>query len=156
MKRHPQWEQRLNETVARYRSKPYDPSHHDCLLWPANVAKAVTGKDPGSGHLGKYKSHAGGYAYLRKTFGVDSPAALLDTLFPEKPVGFAGRGDIVLCRVDQLAGSSDEAPIPGEVPGLCLGAFALVAAADGLQRVPRGDRWLKAWAVGDYHSGEAP
>lgn len=154
MIRHPQWEARLHEFVAASMNKPYAYGEHDCLLFAAGVAKAVTGKDHARGHRGKYKSFASAATYLKKAFGADSPEALLDTLFPEKKVGFAGEGDLVLCRVDAIAGADGE-PVPGEVPGLCLGAFAVVAGEHGLERVPRGERWLKAWAVGNHHSGDA-
>jgi hypothetical protein len=151
--RHPQWEQRLHEFVLANIARPYVWSQHDCLIFAANVAKAVIGKDFAKGHRGKYKSHASAYSYLRKAFGVKSPEALLDTLFPRKAVGFAGIGDLVLCRVD-LAEGADGAPTVADLPGLCMGAFALIAGETGLIKVPRGDRWLKAWAVGEHHSGE--
>lgn len=151
--RHPQWEQRLHEFVLANIARPYVWGEHDCLMLAANAAKAITGKDFAKGHRSKYKSHASAYSYLRKAFGVSSPEALLDTLFPRKAVGFAGIGDLVLCHVD-LAEGADSAPIPADVPGLCMGGFALVAGERGLERIPRGDRWLKAWAVGEHHSGE--
>lgn len=146
--RHPQWPDRLSAFIAEQRTRPYEFGRNDCVLFPANAVKTVTGKDYARGHRGKYNSLVSAYAYLRKTFGVDSPAALIDTLLPEKIVGFAQRGDIVLCRVDVLANGQ-----PGEVPGLCMGTFAFVAGEHGLERVPR-TRWLKAWSVGGHHSGE--
>jgi hypothetical protein len=150
MERHPQWEARLHGLVSENLNRPYAWGEWDCLMLSADVAKAVTGKDHARGHRGKYKSHASAYSYLKRTFGVMSPEALLDKLFPQKNVGFAQRGDLVLCRVDKMG---DELA-PGDVPGVCLGAFALVAGEDGLRRIPRGERWLKAWAVGEHHSGE--
>jgi hypothetical protein len=153
MSRHPQWEQRLHEYVTANLSRPYAWSQHDCLMLAANAAKAVTGKDHAREHRGKYKSHASAYSYLRRTFNVSSPAELLDTLFPLKKVGFAGVGDLVLCHVD-VAEGEDGATMPTDLVGLCMGAFALVAGEEGLLQVPRGDRWLKAWAVGEHHSGD--
>jgi hypothetical protein len=139
-KRHPQWETRLVEFIAAVRDKPYEYGQHDCLLFAANVAKAVTGKDHGRGHRGKYNSAASASRYLR-SLGHDNPESLLDSLFDEKPVGFAGRGDIVL--------ASDG------IPAVCMGAFALSVGQEGnrhgLVGVPRSD-WIKAWAVGDHHS----
>jgi hypothetical protein len=156
MQRHPQWEARLHKALSAMVAKPYAWGEHDCLMLCAEVAKAVTGKDHARGHRGKYKSHASAYAYLNRKFGVESPEALLDSLFPKKKVGFAGVSDLVLCRVDALAGAGGE-PVPGDVPGVVVGPgdVAMVAGENGLERVPRGDRWLKAWAVGDHHSGDA-
>jgi hypothetical protein len=143
MSRHPQWESRLSALVAKRMNAPYVPSRHDCLLWPADVAKAVTGTDHARGHRGKYKSTATGYRYLREKLGHDTPESLLDSLFDEKPVGFAGRGDLVLAE--------------DGIPAVCMGAFALSVGQEGnhegLVRVPR-EQWIKAWAVGEHHSGE--
>lgn len=130
----PAWEARLAAFVADNLRRPYRYGSFDCLLMPAAAVRAVTGKDHGRGHRGKYKNAAGAARYLRG-LGFASPEELLDRLFDEKPVGFAQRGDLVLCRTDS-----------GDNPGVCLGGFALAAGADGLIRVPR-DRWLKAWAV---------
>lgn len=151
----PDWDQRLAALVERNRSRPYAYGSHDCLLWAAAVVKAVTGKDHGRGHRGKYKSAAGAARHLRK-LGFDSPEALLDSLFDRKPAGFAQRGDLVT--------ASDG------IPAVCMGAVALSVGQDrlttspassgspgagvaGLVPVPR-EQWVKAWAVGDHHSGK--
>lgn len=143
--RHPLWEQRLHDLIVKRFRQPYTPSQFDCLIWPADAVKAVTGKDFARGHRGKYKSVAGGYRHLQG-MGFKSPEALLDSLFEEKAVGFAGRGDLALCKTPT-----------GNNPGVVIGDDALVVGEDdtneGLVRVPRKD-WLKAWAVGDHHSGD--
>lgn len=141
MHRHPQWEARLNALVARDMARPYAYGRHDCLLWAAAAAKAVTGKDYGRGHRGKYASAAGAARYLRR-LGHETPESYLDSLFPEKLPGFAQRGDLVLA--------------PDGIPALCMGDHALSVAEGnaGLARVPRGE-WVKAWAVGEHHSGAA-
>lgn len=138
--RHPLWEQRLVGLIEKSRERPYAYGRHDCLLWPAAAVKAVTGKDHGRGHRGKYRSAASASRYLR-SLGFDSPEQFLDSLFDEKPIGFAQRGDLVL--------GSDG------IPGVCIGDVALSVGdgSAGLVRVPRA-QWVKAWAVGDHHSGE--
>lgn len=135
--RHPQWEQRLLDLVAAAVARPYAYSHWDCLLMPAAMVRAVTGKDFGRGHRGKYRSAASASRYLRK-LGFDSPEAMLDSLFPQKPIGFAQRGDLVLAA--------------DGVPGVCMGDFALSVGEGeaGMVRVPRAD-WIKAWAIGEQH-----
>lgn len=147
MDRHPHWEQRLATLIEQNRSYTY--GSHDCMLWAAAAVKAVTGKDPGRGHRGKYKSAIAAARYLRN-LGFDSPEALLDSLFDRKPVGFAQRGDLV------MAGDG--------IPAVCMGAVAFSVGQDPstssgqarewLVPVPR-EQWVKAWAVGDHHSGEA-
>jgi hypothetical protein len=144
MKRRRDWEQRLHAIIVAKRDLPHEFGKHDCLLWTADAVKAVTGKDFGKGHRSKYKSLASAYRHLQE-MGFDSPEALLDSLFPVKPIGFAGRGDIALCRTPT-----------GDNPGVVIGSDALVVGEQGetvgLVRVARKD-WLKAWGVGDhFHS----
>lgn len=140
MNRHAQWEPRLVALVQKHMATPYHWGEHDCLLFAAEVVKAITGKDLGRKHRGKYDSFASAYAYL-KSIGHASPEAMLDSLFDVKPVGFAQRGDLVM-EADGI-------------PMLCMGAFALSVGqegnTEGLVRVPR-ERWVKAWAVGEHHS----
>ena len=138
--RHPKWEQRLTTLVEKMRRRPYAFGQHDCILFPLNAVKAVTGHDAGRGHRGKYKSAASAVRYL-KSLGFDSPEAALDSILDEKPIGFAQRGDIILAA--------------DGIPAVCMGDFALsVGEGDaGLVRVPR-EQWVKAWAVGDHHSGK--
>lgn len=138
--RHPNWEQRLSAFVSKSFERPHEYGGHDCLLFPAGAVKAVTGKDFGRGHRGKYRSPASAVRHL-KSMGFTSPEALLDSLFEERPVSFAQRGDLVL--------------VPGDggwdFPGVCYGDTALVIAdiegREGLFESPRHE-WLKAWAVG--------
>lgn len=136
--RGPGWEQRLTALISGNRERPHEFGQWDCLLWPAAAVKAVTGRDFGRGHRGKYRSLASAYQHLQK-MGFDSPEALLDSLFKEKPVGFAQRGDLALCST-----------LSGEQPGIVMGDYALIAGEQedvtGLIRVPRA-WWLKAWAV---------
>lgn len=132
--RHPLWAQRLSAVLEKNARRPYAYGQWDCLLFPAAVVKAVTGKDYGRGHRGKYKSAASASRYLR-SLGHDTPESYLDSLFPEKPVGFAQRGDLVL---------ADDG-----VPAACMGAYALSVGEGeaGMVRVPR-SQWVKAWRVG--------
>lgn len=151
MSRHPRWEQRLHTLIVKKRTLAHDYGAHDCLIWCGLAVKAITGDDIVTKHLGKYDSHAKAYRYLKR-LGHESPAAYLDSLFDEKPVSFAGRGDLVLVAIPE-----ELAPGVGELPAVVIGADALAIVADaadheGLARFPR-PMWLKAWAVGEHHSG---
>ena len=130
------WDSRLSALVTEKRKAPHAFGSWDCLLWPAAAVKAVTGKDFGRGHRGKYKSLASAYRHLQD-MGFASPEALLDSLFGQKPVGFAQKGDLVL--------ASDG------IPAVCFGAFALSVGREGERegsvKVQRSD-WVKAWRVG--------
>jgi hypothetical protein len=140
MSRHAQWDARLVALVAKHRDSPYAWGTHDCMTFAADVAKAVTGKDHAKGHRGKYKSHASAMVYLQR-LGADTPEDYLDLLFDEKPVGFAGRGDLVMAA--------------DGIPMVCMGSFALSVGSEGnregLVQVPRAE-WVKAWAIGEHFS----
>ena len=136
MTRRADWEDRLHAFLGPITDKPHNYGSHDCLLFVAGAIEAVTGVDHAKGHRGKYKSMAGASRHLR-SIGFDKPEAMLDSLFDEKPVGFAQRGDIVLT--------------PDGIPGLCIGSTALVVGMiedgpEGLIHVPRA-LWSKAWTV---------
>jgi hypothetical protein len=56
MNRHPQWEARLHALIEKSIARPYEWGRWDCLMFAAEAAKAITGKDHARGHRGKYKS----------------------------------------------------------------------------------------------------
>jgi hypothetical protein len=140
MSRRPDWEDRLVGFLAKALVRPYKPGDFDCLLFPAGSVKAVTGHDHGRGHRGKYSTPEGAARYLRK-LGAATPEEYLDTLFPERPIGFTMRGDLVLVDIEGQ-----------RYPGVCIGSDALVIAAtegggaDHLHRIPR-ELWIRAWAI---------
>ena len=134
MTRHPQWEQRLHDYLAAAFDEKHAYGKHDCVIHCLNAIRAVTGKDLGRPHRGKYSTRVGAALHLKK-IGIADLEGFFDALLPEKPIGYAQRGDIILDR--------------DGIPAVCVGEFALVAAenVDGLQRVPA-TQWVKAWAVG--------
>lgn len=140
MRRLSDWGPRLGAIVRENAARPHEYGRWDCLLWPAAAVEAIIGRDFGRGHRGKYDSLAKAYRHLQD-MGFASAEALLDSLFDERPVGFARRGDLALCRTPS-----------GNNPGVVIGSDALVVGeqgeAVGLVRVPRRD-WAKAWAVGE-------
>lgn len=143
--RRPDWEPRLLAYLEKVRDKPHVYGKHDCMLFVADVVKSQTGKDPAWGHRGKYTTRLGSAKYL-KTLGFNSPEAMLDSLFEEKPIGFAQRGDIALCALPD----PDNPEVIIGIPGVCFGSDALIVGqhgeSEGLVRIPR-VVWLKAWAV---------
>lgn len=134
----PDWDIRLTEFVRDNYHRPYSfEDNWDCLLFCAASVEAVTGRDFGKKHRGKYKSVATAHVYLTSKLGFSSPEALLDSLFPVKPIGYAQRGDLLLA-VDGI-------------PSLCMGSFGLSVGQQeqfqGLVRVPR-IAWVKCWGIG--------
>lgn len=133
------WETRFNDVIARNSSRSHRYGQWDCLLFVAEVVKAITGKDYGRGHRGKYDSALGAAKHL-KQHKADSPERYLDNLFPEKPIGFAQRGDVALVELEGQ-----------RLPGIVMGDDAAVVGEnieghEGLFRVPRA-YWVKAWAI---------
>lgn len=134
------WERRLQDYFASVHDAPHRYGSNDCILHCAGAVEAVTGEDRAADHRGKYETSLGAIKHL-KGMGFDSPAALVDSMFDEIPIGFAQRGDIVL--------------VPGDggwdIPAVCDGGIALVVGEDetrsGLFRIPR-EEWLKAWKIG--------
>jgi hypothetical protein len=136
----PDWPERLHELVTANFARPHEFGQWDCLLFPGAVVTALLGDDVADEHVGRYRSFSSAYAYLA-SLGFTSAEGLIDSLLDEKPIGFAGTGDLVL---------ADDG-----IPGLCMGDFALSVGEGeaGMVRVPRA-QWVKAWAVGDHHSGD--
>lgn len=157
--RHPRWEDRLHAYVEKAFHKPHVYGRHDCLLFAAEWVRAVTGHDFGRGHRGKYKSPASASVYLRG-LGFSDPEAMLDALFEQKPTAFAQRGDLVLIPSVLVPGLPEGWPVPAGV----FGDYALTVGIgpdtltnqgqrDGLHKIPRA-MWLKAYAIGEHHSGK--
>jgi len=131
------WEDRLSAFLAKVYDRPYAPGEHDCMIFAGRCVETVTGQDLASPHLGKYRTEARAFVYLR-SIGFDSCEAWWDANLPARPTSHARRGDIVM-RADGT-------------PCVCMGDFAVMVGTDGerdgLFRVPR-DEWLKAWTVGE-------
>ena len=100
----------------------------------------MTGTDFAAAYRGKYRSVAGSIRALKR-HGKGTLEATIDALFPERPIAFARRGDLVM-----MAGSL----------GVCIGHDALFVmetsrldigtVSEGLERAERAF-WDKAWAV---------
>ena len=129
------WEARLAAYLTEAATRPHAYGEHDCLLHVASAVEAVTGVDHGAEHRGRYSTEEEAKAYLR-SLGFRMAKTLLDSLFTEKPVARAGRGDIVIDAEG--------------IPGICIGGDALMVGAEpgreGFVRVPRA-QWVRAWAV---------
>jgi hypothetical protein len=132
MKRKPDWETPLADYLLAARERAYSYGTHDCLLHCASAVEAMTGEDLGAPHRGRYRTEADAARHLRR-HGARTPEAFLDARFPEVPVAFARRGDIVLA---------------GGVPGICVGHDAVFAGENGLIHNSR-ETWTKAWRVGE-------
>lgn len=90
MTRHPR--QAIRHQYEAEKAEPFAWGRHDCLLWCANCAKAITGQDPAAHLRGRYKTAAGA-ARVMKTEGWRDLADVAASMFSEIPVASAQSGD---------------------------------------------------------------
>lgn len=142
MNRLTDWEERLATFVADNRERPFAWGQWDCILMACAAVEAMTGVDPAAEYRGRYSDREGAALALRE-LGKGTLVKTIASVFPERPIGKAQRGDIVLFR-----GSA----------GIAMGAYGLFVGEEtladavatpqrvGLVSIPRG-LWEKAWAV---------
>lgn len=142
MARLPDWERRLGAYIASVRDRPMEWGAHDCILHGCSAAEATTGHDAAAEYRGRYSDREGATKILRE-LGKGTLLKTVDSQFKRKPVGMAGRGDLVW--------------FDGSV-GVCMGAQALfvgeerladkagLVMREGLIAVPRA-LWSKAWTA---------
>lgn len=136
MNRRSDWEQRLAEYLANCEGAAFIWGEKDCALFAADAVIAMTDTDPAAAFRGRY-STATGSARALKRYGAGTLEETISALFPDRPIGFARRGDLVMHD--------------GAV-GVCIGADAVFIGRedqrDGLVRVARTE-WTRAWGVGE-------
>lgn len=132
------WEQALSEYLAAAEGLRFDygGAEHTtvCAFHAADAVLAMTGIDYAAPFRGKFTTAAGAARALRR-YGAGTLEATIDSLFAEKPIGFAQRGDLVM-QDDRV--------------GICIGADAVFIGQEGeregLIRIARAE-WRKAWSV---------
>ena len=93
--RHPKWPERLADFIEARRDVPFEWAKNDCLMFAADAVVVMTGSDPAAAHRDQYadtKSAANRIAFAGGMRGLMS--------LPEKQIGMAQRGDVVLAEVD--------------------------------------------------------
>jgi hypothetical protein len=122
------WEARLNDYISSKRGEAFAWGENDCCTFSAGAVEALTGVDPMTEYRGKYDTALGS----ARALGGKTLEEVLDEKFPEAPIGFAQRGDLVLMD---------------DCVGVVAGDYAWFVSDVGLERVKRG-LWDKAWKVG--------
>jgi hypothetical protein len=122
------WEARLSEYIASKRNVTFEWGVDDCCTFSAGAVEALTDVDPMPEYRGQYDTALGS----ARALGGKKLEEVLDEKFPEVPIGFAQRGDLVLMD---------------ECVGVVAGDYAWFVSDVGLERVKRG-LWDKAWKVG--------
>jgi hypothetical protein len=130
MTRRSTWEADLAAYIAEHDGAPVVWGERDCCLWSAGAAAVQTGIDNAAAFRGQYSTEIGAAKALRR-IGAGCIESTFDSFYPERPLAFARRGDLVF---------------NGEAVGVCVGTVALFLSDDGYSHVPRG-QWVKVWAV---------
>ena len=123
------WEVRLNEYLAAVDVPSMGAA--PCARFVSGAVAAQVDRDIHAPFEGKYTTAIGAAKALVK-YGAGTLEATFDSLFDERPIGFAQRGDVVF---------------DGDAVGVCIGAAALFIDGDKLVQIGRAN-WVKAWSVG--------
>ena len=120
--KHPDWHNRLIAVIRAAEKRPFLWGEHDCCLFAADCAEAMTGENFADGWRGTYDSETGAKKALLR--GGGSLEKVLAKYLDEVPVKMAQRGDIA---VVENAGTRCAGVIygvavwvPGEAGLVCL------------------------------------
>ncbi|WP_320746055.1 DUF6950 family protein [Enterobacter roggenkampii] len=120
--KHPDWHNRLIAVIRAAEKRPFLWGEHDCCLFAADCAEAMTGDNFADGWRGTYDSETGAKKAL--LLGGGSLEKVLAKYLDEVPVKMAQRGDIA---VVENAGTRCAGVIyggavwvPGETGLVCL------------------------------------
>ena len=127
------WQIFYGQITEAYQHKPFKWGEHDCILWAANVVRALTGEDYGAEWRGTYDSALSAARLINELGGAE---ALVTRFLGEPiPVLMANVGDVLLLKQgdwDMLA--------------ICNGQTMLAPGEHGLA-VHETASALKAWRV---------
>ena len=100
MTRLPNWPDRLTQFIVSRKAMPFEWGKHDCCLFAADAANAITGKDAAAAFRGKYRTELGAMRAIKR-YGKGNIADTFSHAFGEPvPRLLARRGDIVLLEYD--------------------------------------------------------
>jgi hypothetical protein len=133
LRRFPDWPKRLAEAVEAARARPFAWGSHDCLLFAADVVRAMTGKDLAAHGRGQYDSDVSALRLIHNYGGM--VPLVSKSLGDPVPVLRAHRGDVVMYRSEL-----------GPSLGVCLGAQCAFTGPTGLVFKQRKECEL-AWRV---------
>ncbi|EQA7348115.1 DUF6950 family protein [Enterobacter hormaechei] len=92
--KHPDWHNRLIAVMRAAEKRPFLWGEHDCCLFAADCAEAMTGDNFADGWRGTYDSETGAKKALLR--GGGSLEKVLAKYLEEVPVKMAQRGDIAV------------------------------------------------------------
>lgn len=92
--KHPDWHNRLIAVIRAAEKRPFLWGEHDCCLFAADCAEAMTGDNFADGWRGTYNSETGAKKALLR--GGGSLEKVLSKYLDEVPVKMAQRGDVAV------------------------------------------------------------
>ncbi|MHA1056533.1 DUF6950 family protein [Enterobacter mori] len=120
--KHPDWHNRLIAVIRAAEKRPFLWGEHDCCLFAADCAEAMTGDNFADGWRGTYDSETGAKKALLR--GGGSLEKVLAKYLDEVPVKMAQRGDIAIVENadTRCAGViyGGAVWVPGEAGLVCL------------------------------------
>ncbi|HDC4767577.1 TPA: hypothetical protein O8U57_001692 [Enterobacter asburiae] len=120
--KHPDWHNRLIAVIRAAEKRPFLWGEHDCCLFAADCAEAMTGDNFADGWRGTYDSETGAKKALLR--GGGSLEKVLAKYLDEVPVKMAQRGDIAVVENmgTRCAGViyGGAVWVPGEMGLVCL------------------------------------
>lgn len=130
------WPAKLQTLVENRRRAPFQWGVNDCLLWPADVAYALTGEDPALEFRGTYDSALSAMRIVKGAGGIGKLISQQLRRIPTS-VRLAQRGDVLLYNQDgRLCG------------GVCLGDTGAFLSKSGLTFIPMKHVEPICWRVG--------
>ena len=133
----PDWPDRLADAIKAASGREFLWGSHDCALFAADCALAISGVDPIAHVRGEYSS-ARGAARVLKRLGCADVAQLADLVVGDRALlAYARRGDWVLCPTGD-----------GVALGVCVGAQAMFLQESGLTFRPTLS-CAAAWMIGE-------
>lgn len=130
MNRKSNWEDALSQYLIENKDIPFEYGKNDCCTFAAGAVESITGVNPMSEFIGKYKSAASSLRAI-KDAGYKSLEEVIDAKFDQVPIGFASTGDLAL--------------FDGSI-GVVMGNAAAFVSDDGFAIVKR-QLWDKTWGV---------
>lgn len=129
------WEERLVRYIEHSRAIPFRWGEHDCATFAAGAVAAITGTDHFESFRGKYADEESAASIVAERAEGEYERLITGILGEPKPIGSAGRGDIVLSLRYRLP-----------TLGVCLGEQSAFVTKKGLTFAQTLDSEL-AWTI---------
>lgn len=139
LRRPADWPQRLADFLAERQSTAFTWERHNCAFFACDWLARLLGVDPAAAWRDEVGSALAAHRALVGGGGLEAMAveACVRWRWPECPVAYARRGDLVLVETEA----------EGPALGIAEGATAVFVSAFGLARVPL-RQCRRAWRVG--------